>query len=303
MPESTLEQAFLEQRPRLFQIAYRLMGTVSDAEDALQDVFVKLRTQHIGEVTAPRPYLTQAVVRRCLDEWKSARRRREEYVGPWLPEPLVQLENDPAQHAELSESVSLAFLVMLESLTPVERAVFLLHDVFQYPFNEVAAFVEKTPEACRQLAHRARERVTENRPRFPASPEKHRQLVQRFMQAVGSGDLHELQAVLAGDVTAYSDGGGFTAAARAPIEGLDRVTRFLLGLRGKAERMGLNVELRPCEVNGAPAMMQLADGRLHALVSFDIDGEQIRRLFSILNPHKLAAVAAAQGVKGVWSDV
>ncbi len=302
MPEQALEQAFLEQRPRLFQIAYRLMGTVSDAEDALQDVFVKLRTQRIGEVTSPRPYLTQAVVRRCLDEWKSARRRREEYVGPWLPEPLAERENDPAQHAELSESVSLAFLVMLESLTPIERAVFLLHDVFQYPYDEVSAFVEKTPEACRQLAHRARERVAESRPRFPASPEKHRQLVQRFMQAVETGDLDQLQAVLAGDVTAYSDGGGLTAAARAPIEGLDRVTRFLLGLRGKAERMGLNVELRPCEVNGLPAMMQLADGRLHALVSFEVDGEQIRRLFSILNPRKLAAVAAAHGVKGVWSD-
>jgi len=302
MPEQALEQAFLEQRPRLFQIAYRLMGTVSDAEDALQDVYVKLRTQHIGEVTSPRPYLTQAVVRRCLDEWKSARRRREEYVGPWLPEPLTERESDPAQHAELSESVSLAFLVMLESLTPVERAVFLLHDVFQYPYDEVSTFVEKTPEACRQLAHRARERVAANRPRFPASPEKHRQLVQRFMQAVGSGDLHELQAVLAGDVTAYSDGGGFTAAARAPIEGLDHVTRFLLGLRGKAQRMGLNIELRPCEVNGLPAVLKLVDGRLFALVSFEIDGEQIRRLFSILNPHKLVAVAAAHGVKGVWSD-
>jgi len=302
MPESTLEQTFLDERPRLFQIAYRLMGTVSDAEDALQDVFVKLRTQRIAEVSSPRPYLTQAVVRRCLDEWKSARRRREEYVGPWLPEPLAERENDPAQHAELSESISLAFLVMLESLTPVERAVFLLHDVFQYPYDEVSAFVEKSPEACRQLAHRARERVVEKRPRFPASPEKHRQLVQRFMHAVGTGKLDELQALLAGDVTAYSDGGGLTPAARAPIEGLDRVTRFLLGLRGKAERMGLNVELRPCEVNGSPAMMQLADGRLHALVSFDIDGDQIRRLFSILNPHKLAAVAAAYGVKGVWSD-
>lgn len=303
MPDTSLEEAFLEERPRLFQIAYRLMGTVSDAEDALQDVFVNLQTRNVGAVRTPRPYLTQAVVRRCLDEWKSARRRREEYVGPWLPEPLAEPDTDPQRHAELSESISLAFLVMLESLTPVERAVFLLHDVFQYPYDEVSAFVEKTPEACRQLAHRAREHVARQRPRFPASPEKHRELVARFMDAVETGDLGALHAVLADDVTAYSDGGGLTAAARAPVEGLDRVTRFLLGLRGKAERLGLNVELRACTVNGAPAMLQLAGGRLHAVVSFETDGNRIRRLYSILNPHKLAAIAAAHDVKGVWQDV
>jgi RNA polymerase sigma-70 factor (ECF subfamily) len=302
MPEVALEQVFLDERPRLFQIAYRLMGTVSDAEDALQDVYVKVRTQQASDVRSPRPYLTQAVVRRCLDEWKSARRRREQYVGPWLPEPLAAHENNPAQQAEISDSVSLAFLVMLESLSPVERAVFLLHDVFQYPFDEISTIVEKTPEACRQLAHRARQRAAEHRPRYPASPEKHRQLVQRFMHAVGTGDLTELQAVLAGDVTAYSDGGGLTAAARAPIHGLDRVTRFLLGLRSKAERLGHAVELRPCEVNGSPGMLQLVGGRLHALVSFESDGERIRRLFSILNPEKLASIATAHGVKGVWQD-
>ncbi len=156
MPDATLEQAFLEDRPRLFQIAYRMMGTVSDAEDALQDVFVRLRTGELQVVRAPRSYLTRAIVRRCLDQWKSARHRREQYVGPWLPEPLTAIEGgDPSRRQELADSVSVAFLIVLESLNPVERAVFLLHEVFQYSFEEIAIIVDKTAAACRQIGHRA----------------------------------------------------------------------------------------------------------------------------------------------------
>lgn len=299
MPDAALEQAFLKDRPRLFQLAYRMMGTVTDAEDALQDVFVRLRTGELQEVRAPGSYLTRAVVRRCLDQWKSARSKREQYVGPWLPEPLTPRSDDPARQQELSDSVSVAFLVVLESLNPVERAVFLLHEVFQYSFEEIAEIVEKSPAACRQIGHRARDKVRENRPRFPASPEQHRELVNRFMTACRTGELADLKSILADDVTVYSDGGGLTPAARVPVVGIDRVTRFVLGLRTKAERFGVNVVLRPCEVNGAAGLMQLVDGRLHAVISLEVQDGRIQRLFSVLNPQKLASIAAAHQLEGV----
>ena len=298
MPELVLEQAFLADRPRLFQLAYRMMGTVSDAEDALQDVFVRLKSSELPEVHAPHSYLTRAVVRRCLDQWKSARHKRESYVGPWLPEPLSATDDDPARRQELAESVSVAFLVVLESLTPVERAVFLLHEVFQYSFEELAEIVEKTPAACRQIGHRAREKVRENRPRFTASPTEHREIVDRFMSACRSGDLADLQALLAENVTVLSDGGGLTPAARVPVVGIDRVARFVLGLRTKAERFGVAVVLKPCEVNGAAGIMQIVDGHLHAVVSLEVADGRIQRLFSVLNPHKLAAIAKAHNLEG-----
>jgi RNA polymerase sigma-70 factor (ECF subfamily) len=298
MPEINLEQNFLDERPRLFQMAYRLLGTVTDAEDVLQDVFVRLRTTETREATAPRAYLTRAVVRRCLDEWKSARHKREQYVGPWLPEPQSVSASDPAQRQELDESVSVAFLVVLESLTPVERAVFLLHDVFQYDFEEIATIVEKSSAACRQLAHRAREKVREKRPRFPASPEQHRRLVGRFLEACKTGELSDLQAILAEDVTVYSDGGGVTTAARVPVVGIERVTRFLLGIRSKAQHQGMRVELRACDVNGAAGIMQFIHGKLHSVMSIEGERDRIRRFFFILNPEKLATIASDQLSQG-----
>jgi RNA polymerase sigma-70 factor, ECF subfamily len=299
MSEAILEQAFLDDRPRLFQLAYRMMGAVSDAEDALQDVFVRLKSSKLPEVHAPRSYLTRAVVRRCLDQWKSARHKREHYVGPWLPEPLSARDDDPASRHELAESVSVAFLVVLEALTPVERAVFLLHEVFQYSFDELAVIVDKTPAACRQIGHRAREKVRENRPRFAASPEQHREMVGRFMNACRSGDLADLQALLAENVTVVSDGGGLTPAARVPVIGIDRVTRFVLGLRTKAQRFGVSVVLKPCEVNGKVGIMQIVDGRLHAVISLEVSDGRIQRLFSVLNPHKLVAIAKSHNLEGV----
>jgi len=290
MVSADLEQAFLDDRPRLFQLAYRLMGSVADAEDALQDVFVRVHTLQPTDVAEPGAYLTRAVVRRCLDSWKSARRRREEYVGEWLPEPLAS--GDPSRQSELAESVSLAFLVMLESLNPVERAVFLLHDVFQYSFDEVAEIVEKSPAACRQIASRARAAVAEHRPRFPASPDEQRRLVSQFMAACESGSLDELKSILTADVTAVSDGGGKLAAARVPIVGIERVTRFILGLRSKAEHQGRVAELTVADVNGTAGIIYKLDGRLFAVLSFEIDGGQIRRMYSVLNPDKLASFQA-----------
>lgn len=296
MAESTVERAFLDQRPRLFRLAYRLMGTVADAEDALQDVYLNLRRADPQEVASPGAYLSRAVVRRCLDGWKSARRQRERYIGPWLPEPLAGSgEEDPGTQAELADSISLAFLVVLERLNPIERAVFLLHDVFGAPFDEIAAMVDKSPVACRQIASRARTKVSENRPRFPASPEQHRQLVGRFRDACVSGDLETFKEILTDDATVYSDGGGVTRAARAPVVGIDRVTRFLLGLRGKALRQGQSVVMQLREVNGAPGIVHYVDGRLYAVTSFEVDAGRIRRLFFVLNPEKLASIGATLG--------
>lgn len=293
MHDLTLEQAFLDERPRLFQLAYRLMGSVVDAEDALQDVFVRLRAANSKDVSAPQPYLTRAVVNRCLDQWKSATSRREHYVGAWLPEPLATSErDDPADRGELSESISLAFLVVLESLDPVERAVFLLHDVFKYSFAEVATIVDKSPAACRQIGRRARLKIDERRPRFPASPQEHRLLVGKFLEACRSGDLAGLQNILAEEVTFYSDGGGLTPAARVPLVGVDRVTRFLLGLRRKAIRSGMATRLRLAEINQSPAIVQHVNGRLHSVISFEADAGRIRQLFTMLNPQKLAALGA-----------
>jgi RNA polymerase sigma-70 factor (ECF subfamily) len=292
MVEPALEQAFLSQRPRLFQLAYRLMGTVADAEDALQDVYLGLRRTEPEDVAAPGGYLTRAVVRRCLDQWKSARRKREQYVGSWLPEPLPATADDPSRREELAESVSLAFLVVLETLAPVERAVFLLHDVFQYPFDEVATIVDKSSPACRQIAHRARLKVAERRPRFPASPEEHRRLVGRFLEACRDGDLAALQDLLAADVMLYSDGGGLTPAARVPIIGIQRVVRLLLGVRGKSIRTGEFATLEMAEVNAAAAVVMRVDGTPRAVFSFEIDGGRIRRVYTVLNPEKLASISA-----------
>ncbi len=205
--------------------------------------------------------------------------------------------DDAVARQELADSVSLAFLVMLEALNPVERAVFLLHDVFQYSFDEVAAIVDKSSAACRQIASRARTRIAANRPRAAVSPAVHRQLVGQFLTACQSGDLAALQEVLADDVVAYSDGGR-TAAARVPIVGLDRVTRFILGLRTKAERYGVTVELKIANVNGLPGIVRYVDGQLHSVVSLEVDGGRIRRLYSILNPDKLASFGAGQPFRG-----
>ncbi len=245
-----------------------------------------------AEVRAPGAYLTRAVVRRCLDQWKSARRQREQYVGAWLPEPLAgRMADDPAEREVLAESVSLAFLVVLESLNPVERAVFLLHDVFQYSFDEVAAFVDKSPAACRQIGRRARLKVGRQRPRQPASSEQHRQLVGRFLEACLSGELGELKAVLADDVVFYSDGGGLTPAARVPLEGIQRVVRFLLGLRSKQRRYRVPVRLEIRQINGAAGILQHINGQLHSIIVPEVDGDRIHRLYAILNPQKLAAIA------------
>ncbi|MCW5849521.1 MAG: RNA polymerase sigma-70 factor [Anaerolineae bacterium] len=279
---------FDEYRPLLFGIAYRMLGSVMDAEDMVQEAFLRWQHAPEGEVHSPKAYLVTVVTRLCLDHLKSARGRREEYIGPWLPEPLVtEGRQEVAEAAMLSESLSMAFLVMLESLTPTERAVFLLHEVFDYEYREIAAILDKTEEAVRQMAHRARGHVQSRRPRFHASREQTQRAVLRFSETLATGDMTGLLAILAPDVTVWSDGGGKVAAARNPVQGQDHAARFLLGLVRKAPR-GFTPRL--AEINGQPGIIGYVAGQPFLALLLDVAEDQITGVRFVLNPDKLRSL-------------
>jgi RNA polymerase sigma-70 factor, ECF subfamily len=278
---------FTEARPRLFGVAYRMLGSVSDAEDIIQDTY--LRWQEVvrtgAPIESPSAFLTTMVSRRCLDELRSARRRREAYVGQWLPEPLVEATvPDPAASTELADTVSTAFLVVLEALSPGERAAFLLHDVFGYGYDELSRILERGEPACRQLVARARKRIAERRPRFTVSPEVHDRLLQEFFQAATAGNLEGLVGLLAEDAVLVAAGGGVVQASRNPIEGADRVARFLLGVQAKAPP-GLSYRLGP--VDGRTGVLMELDGRLYGTAAFDVQAGRIQSVFVQVNPNKL----------------
>jgi len=285
-----IEHEYEELRPYLFSIAYRMTGSVADAEDIVQDAL--LRHHRAAESTAidsDRAYLSTITARLALDHLRSARVRRERYVGPWMPEPLVAArEPDVAQHAETADSLSLAFLVMLETLTPVERAVFLLREVFDYDYSEIAGIVGKSEQNCRQLAVRARAHVEERTPRFQASQAKREELAERFFAAAEEGDVAELESLLAADVAFYGDGGGkVRGALPRPVFGRDRVLRLLVGFIARMAEIGLRVERT--DVNGQPGALVLdADGRLFNVLALDVaDDGTIQAVRSIVNPDKL----------------
>lgn len=278
---------FLADRDRLFGIAYRMLGSVADAEDVVQDAWVRWRGVDVGTIDRPAAFLTTIVTRLCLDRLDAARARRESYVGPWLPEPLVTAPDVAEQH-ELAESVTLAFLVVLETLSPSERSVFLLHEVFGHPYAEIAAMVDRSEAACRQLGHRAREHVAARRPRFDASPQQRWRTADAFLAACDGGDLDALLEVLAEDVTLWSDGGGIVAAARRPIRGADRVARFLVGVIAGVPA-GSALERR--SVNGHPGAVVAVGGRVIAVVGLDVLGDAVVGVRLVVNPAKLGAVA------------
>lgn len=278
---------FAEQRPRLFGLAYRMLGSVADAEDVVQDAF--LRWQEAVEretpVESPSAYLTTIVSRRCLDELRSARRRREEYVGPWLPEPLLTDEGlDPARTTELTDTLSTAFLVVLEALSPGERAAFLLHDVFGYGYEELARILGRGEPACRQLVARARRRLAERRPRFDVSPDEHARLLDEFLHAASRGDLDGLVGLLAEDAVLQADGGGVARAARHPIYGADRVARWVLGVLEKASSTA-RFEVAP--VNGLPGIVMRDGDALVSVASLDVRDGRIQGIYVVANPDKL----------------
>jgi RNA polymerase sigma-70 factor, ECF subfamily len=285
--ETHVGELYEDLRPLMFSIAYRMVGSVGDAEDIVQEAFHRA-TGEGEEIESPKAYLSAITTRLGIDHLRSARVRRERYVGTWLPEPvLTDPESDVELHAETADSLSMAFLVLLESLSPVERAVFLLREVFEYGYDEIARVIGKTEDNCRQIAVRARRQVDAKRPRFEASRKRREVLARRFFDAVGEGDTEGLIGLLAADVVAYGDGGGKAPAIPRPIHGRDRVARLLFGAAARGARLGVTGTTY-AEINGQPgALFFDADGRLLAAVALDIADDLVQTVRAIANPDKL----------------
>jgi RNA polymerase sigma-70 factor, ECF subfamily len=294
---------FEAHRGLLFSIAYRMLGSATDAEDVVQDAWLRSQSAPSEPIRSTRAWLATIVTRLCLDRLKAARTTRELYVGPWLPEPMLHGDREPslARAMEQRESISLAFLVLLESLTPHERAVFLLREVFDYDYRDIAEMLELSPVNCRQLFHRAKQRLIEQRPEFGAAKSRpsrvhHERFVQAFMAAVSQGNMHELQSLLHNDVVLRSDGGGKVAAALNPVIGSDSVARFFLGIKKKlqdaAAAEGRPVAsaytLSPGVVNGAPGVFVSMNGKIDSVIGISASAEGILEIDVVRNPDKLA---------------
>ena len=285
--------AYEDLRPLLFSIAYRMLSSVGEAEDLVQEAFI--RYQHAlaegAVVESPKSYLSAVVTRLAIDHLRSARVRRETYVGEWLPEPLVgdAGSEDPALITERAESLSMSFLLLLERLSPVERAVFLLHDVFDYGFDEIGTIVGRTPATCRQHAVRARRHIEQNRPRFDASPAERDELVNQFFAAANGGDVDGLIEMLAEDVILYGDGGGKVPQWAGPIAGADRVARMFTG--GANVMRGVGLAYEPAIVNGqAGAILRGPQGSVVGVLSIEVSGGRVQTIRSIVNPDKIGHI-------------
>jgi RNA polymerase sigma-70 factor (TIGR02957 family) len=294
-------EVFDRYRRLLFGVAYQMLGSVADAEDTVQDAWLRWSAADRSEVTDPRAYLVQVTTRLALDRLRSAQSRRESYVGPWLPEPLLTAPPvasgppapSPDEAAELGEQVSLALLVVLETLSPVERAVFVLREVFGVSAAEVGDILGRSEPAVRQLAHRAREHVEARRPRFDTDRREQREVTERFLAAAAGGDVDSLLAALAPDVVLITDGGGRARAARRPITGADKVARFLVGIAQQgADIPGLRMEV--AEVNGWPAIVGWVGAEPFGSISLTLSGERIHQILVVVNPDKLAGLSADQ---------
>jgi RNA polymerase sigma-70 factor (ECF subfamily) len=299
-------EEFESLRPELFSLAYRMLGSVREAEDVVQEAFLRHRRalERGVEIDSQKAYLSAVVTRLSIDELRSARARREVYVGQWLPEPLLTDGDsavDPAVHAERADSLSLAFLALLERLTPVERAVFLLHDVFGYEYAEIAETVGKSEDNCRQLATRARRHVEAERPRFEASRQERDRLAGRFFAAVTDGDVDALVELLAADVVVYGDGGGKGPSWQRPIVGCDRVGRLFAGI-GR-QLADYDVALQPREVNGQPgATVVDREGRIVNVFSLDVVDGVVQTIRSVINPDKLRHLGPLADVRGLLRE-
>ena len=293
-PDSAAD-IFQYYRDLLFAVAYRMLGTVADAEDAVQDTWIRWSSAPRGDVAEPKAYLVRIVTNTALDRLRLAKARRESYIGPWLPEPLLT-GPDVADRTELAESVSVAMLVVLESLTPEERAVFLLREVFGFRHAEIAETLGRSEAGVRQLAHRAREQVQARRPRFEVDRGQQREVTQRFLAAALGGDLHELMAVLAPDVVMVSDGGGKAQAALRPIIGAAKVARFLLGISDRPymgiERGDLTIET--VAINGSTGLLATGHGQVIAAATAVVAGGRVTAIQLVANPDKLRAISAGR---------
>ncbi|MFN8372791.1 MAG: RNA polymerase sigma-70 factor [Anaerolineae bacterium] len=276
---------FENYRSLLFGIAYRMLGSVMEAEDMVQEAYLRYQATPPESIRAPKAFLATVVTRLCLDHLKSAQEKRTQYFGPWLPEPLLTDDGAPQQRTIERESLSMAFLVLLESLSPAERAVFLLHEVFDYDYDEIAPIVGKEEAACRQLLHRAKQHINEHRPRFQPTAEEHREILGKFMMAVGSGDVQSLTSLLAEDVVSWGDGGGKAHAGPRPMVGRDVVAKLLIGLGKRIANEGYTFLIE--QINGQPALVYKRDGQAFGVVLLDIGDGKIHGIRSVINPDKL----------------
>ncbi|MFD9281283.1 RNA polymerase sigma-70 factor [Streptomyces mirabilis] len=285
---STATETFVAHRNLLFTVAYEMLGSAADAEDVLQETWLRWGKVDLGQVRDPRAYLVRITTRQSLNRLRTMSRRKEVYVGPWLPEPLLTAP-DVAEDVELAESVSMAMMLVLETLSPTERAVFVLREAFDVSYDEIAAAVDKTPAAVRQIAHRARRHVDARRPREVVPSGKIRAALESFQRAFESRDLQGLMDVLAPEVVLVSDGGGVKQAALRPISGAEKVVRFIVGGTGKAEG---SLTSAPTVVNGNPALVLRLDGEVDGIMAIRVEGARISGLYYVRNPEKLTRVAS-----------
>jgi RNA polymerase sigma-70 factor, ECF subfamily len=284
-------EQFESYRPLLFAIAYRMVGSAMEAEDLVQESYLRYQAAGPETIHSPKAFLSTVTTRLCLNHLQSARVQREQYVGPWLPEPIgtgADRLASPADEVARYESISLAFLTLLEALTPLERAVFLLREVFDYEYGEIAIIVDKSEVACRQLFSRAKKQIAQRRPRFRPTPDEHRQLLDRFIQAVNLGELESLTQLLADDVTLWADGGGkVRGAATQPVQGRATVARFIMA---STRFLPAGYGVKVAEVNGAPAAVIVVDERPHFLIALEVARGMVQEVRVVANPDKLQRV-------------
>ncbi|MGL6339961.1 MAG: RNA polymerase sigma-70 factor [Waterburya sp.] len=283
-------EIFNQSRPRLQAIAYRMLGSITDAEDMVQETFIKWQQASLLEIKNPPAYLTTIITRLCIDRLRSARVQREQYVGTWLPEPIVSNNFEPQAIVELADSLAMAFLVMLEKLSPIERAVFLLREIFDYDYAEISTIINKSPTNCRQIVRRAKQHLGDSHSRFHSSVNNAQQLTEKFIQACDRGDLSGLIALLAADVTFYSDGGGKVTALLKPMQGAIKVARFLIALR--RSRLTPDYTFKQVRVNGQAGVICVADNQIESVITFEIVGCCIQSIYVVRNPDKLGHMIA-----------
>ncbi|MFE7802137.1 RNA polymerase sigma-70 factor [Nocardia sp. NPDC057440] len=282
-------ETFVAHRNLLFTVAYEMLGSAADAEDVLQETWLRWVKVDMGQVSDQRAYLVRITTRQSLNRLRTMKRRKEAYVGPWLPEPMLTAP-DVAEDVELAESVSMALMLVLETLSPTERAVFVLREAFDVSYDEIAAALEKTPAAVRQIAHRARRHVDARRPRSAVSPSQTRAALESFQRALETGNPQGLLDVLAPEVVLMSDGGGIKRAALRPVIGAEKVVRYILGGTGK---FAATLTIDPTVVNGSPALLVYLDGELDGIMAIRIEDAHITGLYYVRNPEKLTRVESA----------
>ncbi|MBV8475530.1 MAG: RNA polymerase sigma-70 factor [Acidobacteria bacterium] len=285
MDPDTCLATFEAHRSLLFSVAYRMLGSRTDAEDMLQETFLRWQQAADSDIRDPRAFLVTVITRLCINQLQSARSKREEYVGQWLPEPLVESTESPINMAGIDGSLSMAFLVLLERLTPVQRAVFLLREVFDYEYQEIADMLNLTEGNCRQILKRAKEHVAIDRPRFDVSREQQQRLLQQFLQTASQGDMQGLIALLSEEVVLYTDGGGKATAVPNPIFGAEKVARFFTA--GREKLLPRDIVRRYAEINGQPGVIAYQNGTVFGVLTLDISAGKIGNIYIVRNPEKL----------------